>query len=173
MFEQQSITDLILYTPKIHRDSRGFFMESYNKKLFFEGGICCDFVQDNHSLSQKGCLRGLHFQTGEAAQAKLVTVLQGAVLDVAVDIRPDSETYLQHVAVHLDDQNKQQFFIPRGFAHGFLVLSDQAHFHYKVDSFYDPSAESGLRHDDPQLKISWPEPESLFLAEKDTKWPLL
>lgn len=155
--------------PKIILDDRGYFMESFNEKTFQNGvGENIRFVQDNQSFSSKGVLRGLHYQTGEHAQAKLVRVLQGEVLDVAVDIRPNSQTYGQYVSVVLSGENKKQFFVPRGFAHGFLVLSDTATFFYKCDNFYNKESEGGIIFNDESLNIDWNFPESsLLISEKD------
>jgi dTDP-4-dehydrorhamnose 3,5-epimerase len=159
----------------IIKDERGYFMESFNKNTFQAGiGQEINFVQDNQSFSTKGVLRGLHYQTGENAQAKLVRVLQGEVLDVAVDIRPDSETYGQYEAVVLSGENKTQFFVPRGFAHGFLVLSDSATFFYKCDNFYNKESEGGLIYNDSTVNIDWLFPsENLIISEKDLKQPTL
>ena len=144
-----------IITPRVFKDARGYFFESYSKKEFEENGLFYDFVQDNQSFSSYGTIRGLHFQKGASAQAKLVRVIQGEVLDVAVDIRKNSPTYGQHVAVHLSEENGQQLLIPRGFAHGFSVLSETAIFAYKCDNFYDKSAEGGLCVTDPDLCIDW------------------
>jgi dTDP-4-dehydrorhamnose 3,5-epimerase len=156
-------------------DSRGYFFESFNRKTFLEKtGMAIDFVQDNQSSSQKGVLRGLHFQHGAFAQAKLVRVLQGKVLDVAVDLRRGSATFGEHLAVELSSDSHTQFFIPRGFAHGFLVLSDEAVFFYKCDNYYNKTFEGGIIFNDPQLAIDWAlQPEELLLSEKDTKLPTL
>ena len=161
-----------------HGDERGYFMETYNKKDFEEIGIDCTFVQDNESFSKKGVVRGLHFQNGEHSQAKLVRVVKGAVYDVAVDLRKDSPTYGKAYGVLLTDENNLQFFIPENFAHGFLVLSDEAKFCYKVNKFYEPGDEGGLIWNDPELKINWPLDEvggldNLTFSDKDTKWPTL
>jgi dTDP-4-dehydrorhamnose 3,5-epimerase len=161
--------------PKIIQDDRGYFMESFNENTFQNGiGKQVHFVQDNQSFSSKGVLRGLHYQTGEHAQAKLVRVLQGEVLDIAVDIRPDSSTYGQHVSAVLSGENQTQFFIPRGFAHGFLVLSETATFFYKCDNFYNKESEGGLMYNDPTLNIDWQFPTSeLLISEKDQVLPTL
>ena len=161
--------------PKIFQDDRGYFMESFNENTFQKGtGKLVHFVQDNQSFSTKGVLRGLHYQTGEHAQAKLVRVLQGEVLDIAVDIRPDSITYGQHVSVVLTGENQTQFFVPRGFAHGFLVLSETATFFYKCDNFYNKDSEGGLMYNDPTLNIDWQFPTSyLLISEKDQVLPNL
>ncbi|GGG38939.1 dTDP-4-dehydrorhamnose 3,5-epimerase [Croceivirga lutea] len=161
--------------PRVFKDERGYFFESFNQKTFEEAiGKKVNFVQDNQSYSTKGVLRGLHFQKGEYAQAKLVRVLSGKVLDVAVDIRKGSKTYGEHVAVELSADNKKQLFIPRGFAHGFVVLSDDAHFFYKCDNFYNSSAESGILFNDTELDIDWKfTHEELILSQKDLELPSL
>lgn len=164
----------LILKPKIVTDDRGYFMESYNERLFDDAtGHKVRFVQDNQSFSTKGVLRGLHYQTGEAAQAKLVRVIAGEVLDVAVDIRPGSPTFGKHVAVRLSAQNNLQFFIPRGFAHGFAVLSDSAVFSYKCDNFYDRSSEGGIRFDDQDLAIDWQIDIQLNVSGKDLDLPKL
>ena len=159
--------------PKIIRDERGYFMESFNANRFQEGiGKPINFVQDNQSFSSKGVLRGLHYQTGDYSQAKLVRVLQGEVLDVAVDIRQESETFGQHIAILLSAENQTQFFIPRGFAHGFLVLSETATFFYKCDNFYNKESEGGIIYNDPKLNIDWQFLEKdLIISEKDNILP--
>ncbi len=156
-------------------DSRGYFFESFNRNTFLEKtGVAIDFVQDNQSSSSKGVLRGLHYQNGEFAQAKLVRVLSGAVLDVAVDLRKDSKTFGQHVAVELTGESRTQFFVPRGFAHGFVVLSEQATFFYKVDNYYHKASEGGIIYNDPDLAIEWKlSPDEIKLSEKDLTLPLL
>ena len=161
--------------PKIIKDDRGYFMESFNEKTFQNGiGQEVHFVQDNQSYSTKGVLRGLHYQCGEHTQAKLVRVLQGEVLDVAVDIRPDSETYGQYEAVKLSGENQTQFFVPRGFAHGFLVLSETATFFYKCDNFYNKDSEGGLMFNDETINIDWQFPTTdLLISEKDLVQPNL
>ncbi|MCZ8089284.1 dTDP-4-dehydrorhamnose 3,5-epimerase [Flavobacterium sp.] len=161
--------------PKIIQDERGYFMESFNEKTFQNGvGQVVHFVQDNQSFSTKGVLRGLHYQTGEHAQAKLVRVLQGEVLDVAVDIRPDSPTFGQYEAVLLSDENKKQFFVPRGFAHGFLVLSETATFFYKCDNFYNKESEGGIAFNDKTINIDWQfSLEDLIISEKDKVQPTI
>lgn len=164
------IEGLLIIEPRVFEDSRGFFFESYNKQTWKQNGLDYDFVQDNVSWSRKGVLRGLHMQAGESAQAKLVSVLQGAVLDVAVDLRLGSPTFKKHIAVELSAENKKQFMIPRGFAHGFVVLSETAVFSYKCDNGYDPKAEVGILYNDPELGIDWGMPESAFiLNDKDRK----
>lgn len=161
--------------PKIIQDERGYFMESFNEKTFQEGvKQAVHFVQDNQSFSTKGVLRGLHYQTGEHAQAKLVRVLQGEVLDVAVDIRPNSPTFGQYEAVLLSGENQRQFFVPRGFAHGFLVLSETATFFYKCDNFYNKESEGGIIYNDETINIDWQfSLEDLIISEKDKVQPTL
>ena len=156
-------------------DSRGYFFESFNRNTFLEKtGVAVDFVQDNQSSSSKGVLRGLHFQHGEFAQAKLVRVLSGAVLDVAVDLRKDSKTFGQHVAVELTGESRTQFFVPRGFAHGFVVLSEQATFFYKCDNYYHKASEGGVIYNDADLAIDWKiDPTLIQQSEKDSLLPNL
>ncbi|MEO0045330.1 MAG: dTDP-4-dehydrorhamnose 3,5-epimerase [Bacteroidota bacterium] len=161
--------------PKIILDERGYFMESFNEKTFQKGiGQEIHFVQDNQSYSSKGVLRGLHYQTGADAQAKLVRVLQGEVLDVAVDLRPDSPTYGQYESVILSGENQRQFFVPRGFAHGFLVTSNTAVFFYKCDNFYSKESEAGVLYNDKTINIDWNfATENLIISEKDKIQPTL
>ena len=161
--------------PKIFHDDRGYFMESFNENTFEDGiGQKVHFIQDNQSYSSKGVLRGLHYQTGAYAQAKLVRVLQGEVLDIAVDIRPESPTYGQSFSILLSAENQKQLFIPRGFAHGFLVTSQTATFFYKCDNFYNKESEGGIMYNDSALKIDWNFPESeLIISEKDMILPTL
>jgi len=161
--------------PKVIHDQRGYFMESFNEKTFCEGvDQQVHFVQDNQSFSTKNVLRGLHYQTQIHAQAKLVRVLSGEVLDVAVDIRPESETFGQYLSVLLSAENQKQFFIPRGFAHGFLVLSESATFFYKCDNFYNKESEGGIFYNDPAIAIDWQLPmDQLLISEKDTILPNL
>ena len=173
-YRETSIKGVYIIEPKVFNDARGYFFECFRKEEFEAHVGRVDFVQDNESCSSRGVLRGLHYQKGDFAQAKLVRVIKGRVVDVAVDIRRSSPTFGQHVAVELNDENKLQFFIPRGFAHGFLVLSDEAVFTYKVDNLYAPQAEAGIRFDDPQLGIDWPiAPTELLLSDKDRRAPLL
>lgn len=174
-FIPTKLSGCFILEPKVIHDSRGYFMESFNEKTFQDGvGQSVKFVQDNQSFSSKGVLRGLHYQSGEYAQAKLVRVLQGEVLDVAVDIRPESETYGQYVAEVLSAENQRQLFIPRGFAHGFLVLSETATFFYKCDNFYNKESEGGIIYNDAQLNIDWQlKQEELLISEKDTQLPEL
>ncbi|WP_159801382.1 dTDP-4-dehydrorhamnose 3,5-epimerase [Flavobacterium sp. MK4S-17] len=163
----------LLIEPKVIYDDRGYFMESFNERQFHnETGIDVHFVQDNRSYSTKGVLRGLHYQTGEFAQAKLVSVLDGEILDVAVDIRPESKTYGQYSSVILSGDNKRQFFIPRGFAHGFVVVSDTATVFYKCDNYYNKEHETGILFSDQMLNINWQIPvEQLIISEKDKNQP--
>jgi len=174
-FISTALEGCYIIEPKIIGDERGYFMESFNEKTFQEGiKQEIHFVQDNQSYSKKGVLRGLHYQTGEYAQAKLVRVLQGEVLDVAVDIRPESKTYGQHVAVLLSAENQKQLFVPRGFAHGFIVLSETATFFYKCDNFYNKESEGGILYNDKTLNIDWKLPENeLIISEKDQILPTL
>lgn len=177
-FIETSIEGVIVVDVKAYGDSRGYFMETYKQPDFAKGGIDCEFVQDNQSSSVKGVLRGLHFQK-EHPQSKLVRVVRGEVFDVAVDLRPGSSTYGKWEGVVLSAENRRQFFIPRGFAHGFLVLSDEAEFCYKCDDVYHPNDEGGLMWDDPAIGIEWPamqgddafDPSKVVLSEKDTKHP--
>lgn len=165
----------LLIKPSVFADDRGYFFESFNEKRFFElTGQSVQFVQDNQSRSSYGVLRGLHFQKGQCAQAKLVRVLSGEVLDVAVDLRPSSPTFGQHVSAILSAENKRQLFIPRGFAHGFVVLSEQAEFFYKCDNYYHKAAEGGLIYNDPELNIDWKIPaDKITVSEKDQVLPCL
>lgn len=168
------IEEVKIIEPAVFGDHRGYFFESYSQKEFEEKVCKTTFVQDNESKSKYGVLRGLHFQKEPYAQAKLVRVVQGSVLDVAVDIRKGSPTFGKHVAVELSDENKRQMFIPRGFAHGFVVLSKTVVFQYKCDNYYAPEAEAGIAWDDPVLEIDWKvDAEAVLLSEKDKKNPLL
>ena len=169
-FVKTSIDGLIIVEPKIFEDSRGYFFESFNQKSFADAGLNYTFVQDNQSMSVRGTIRGLHFQKGEHCQAKLVRVLQGTVLDVAVDIRRHSPTYGQYEAVELSAENRKQLLIPHGFAHGFSVLSDVAVFTYKCDNLYCPESEGGIRFDDPDLAIDW-RVTSPITSDKDKRLP--
>lgn len=164
-----SIEGVWIIEPKVFNDQRGYFFEAWKQADFDEHiGRHVEFIQDNESKSSYGVLRGLHYQKGEWSQAKLVRVIKGRVLDVAVDIRKGSPTFGQHVAVELSDENKRQFFIPRGFAHGFLVLSDEAIFTYKVDNVYAPQAEAGIRWNDETIAVEWPiDPKDVVTSEKD------
>ncbi len=167
-FIKTEIDGVIIVEPRIFNDARGYFFESYNAAEFAANGIPNTFVQDNQSKSSYGVVRGLHCQLGEHAQAKLVRVLQGTVLDVAVDIRPGSPTFGKHVAVELSAKNNRQLFIPRGFLHGFSVLSDTAVFAYKCDNLYAPQSEFGIRFDDPDIGIDWRVPaDKIITSDKD------
>ena len=172
-FIKSKISGLITIKPSVFADDRGFFMETYSKKVFADNGINVDFVQDNHSQSTKGVLRGLHFQKPPFAQDKLVRCTRGEVLDVAVDIRPNSPTFGQYESVLLSEENKTMFFIPKGFAHGFLVLSDVADFQYKCSNFYNKESESGILYSDSEINIDWPLSENLIISDKDKLWPTL
>lgn len=174
-YTETPIPGVWIIEPKVFKDARGYFMEAFKQEEFDAHVGRTVFIQDNESRSSKGVLRGLHLQAVPYAQAKLVRVIKGRVLDVAVDLRKDSPTFAQHVAVELSDENKRQLFIPRGFAHGFHVLSDEAIFTYKVDNIYMPSAEQGIRYDDPTIDIDWQidADEQLNLSEKDLKAPFL
>ena len=182
------IEGLCVITPAVHGDNRGYFMETYSQRDMEEAGIHIVFVQDNQSMSTKGVLRGLHFQK-QFPQTKLVRVIKGSVFDVAVDLRPGSATYGKWYGIELTEENKKQFLIPRGFAHGFLVLSDTAEFCYKCDDFYHPNDEGGLAWNDPTIGVQWPQVQGAYpgtasaqgytlsdgtplnLSEKDKKWP--
>jgi dTDP-4-dehydrorhamnose 3,5-epimerase len=169
------IEGLYIIEPQVFGDARGYFFESFNAERFLaQTGVEVTFVQDNESRSRRGVLRGLHFQKEPYAQAKLVRVVQGRVLDVAVDIRPDSPTFGRYVAVELSGENHRQLFIPKGFAHGYVVLEDDTVFQYKCDEFYHPASEGGIAWNDPQIGIEWPLTESeIILSDKDRKHPTL
>jgi dTDP-4-dehydrorhamnose 3,5-epimerase len=167
-FTQTPIKDLVIFEPRVFEDGRGYFFESYNQKLFEENGIDTKFIQDNQSKSSLGVLRGIHFQKPPFAQAKLVRVLSGKVLDVAVDLRPESATFGEYFAIELTAENKKQLFIPRGFGHGFVVLSQTAEFAYKCDNLYSKEHESGIIYNDSDLKIDWQiETSELIISDKD------
>ena len=168
--KETGIEGLVIIEPQIHRDSRGYFVETYNKNDLYAVGISYDFVQDNQSKSSRGVIRGLHFQK-KHPQAKLVRVLEGEVFDVAVDLRKDSKTFGLWYGVTLSETNMKQFMIPRNFAHGFKVLSDYAVFAYKCDDFYHPGDEAGIIWNDSDLNIEWPEPDNVILSEKDKIHP--
>lgn len=173
-FIEQSIPGVWVIEPKVFCDSRGYFMEAFKQNEFEKYVGHVDFIQDNESKSSYGVLRGLHYQKGEFAQAKLVRVIKGEVLDVAIDIRKSSPTFGKHVAVKLSEDNKRQLFIPRGFAHGFVVLSKEAIFTYKVDNVYAPQSEAGIIYNDPQIGIEWGVPAAdILLSEKDKISPML
>ena len=173
---ETSIEDVFIIEPTVFGDNRGYFIETYSKKEFEEIGLNYDFIQDNQSKSKKGVLRGLHFQKVNP-QAKLVRCIKGKVFDVAVDLRKGSKTYGKWEGVILSEENKKMFMIPRGFAHGFLVLSDEAEFVYKCDDIYNPTSEGGLAWNDKDVAIDWPlkdiKEEELVMSEKDKKWPTL
>lgn len=175
IFTETKLKGCFILEPKIFKDERGYFMESFNEETFQKGiNQQVHFVQDNQSFSTKGVLRGLHYQIGNYAQAKLVRVLQGEVLDVAVDIRPDSETFGQYETVILSAEKQNQFFVPRGFAHGFLVLSETATFFYKCDNFYNAASEGGIIYNDIEIAINWQfEVEKLIISDKDFLQPTL
>ncbi len=174
-FCRTDINDVILIEPNVYGDSRGYFVETFRKDKFEEFlGHPVDFCQDNESRSKKGVLRGLHYQLPPFAQSKLVRVISGSILDIAVDIRAWSPTFGKHVAVRLDDKDKKQLFIPRGFAHGFVVLSDEAVFAYKVDNFYAPECDRGIAFDDLEIGVDWLLPQNeLILSAKDMNQPSL
>ena len=168
------IEGVLIIEPDVHGDSRGWFVEQYNAERYKAAGVTADFVQDNESFSSKGVVRGLHWQAGEHCQAKLVRVIRGAVWDVAVDIRKGSPTFGKYVSVILTGENKKQFFIPRGFAHGFVVLENETLFSYKCDNLYCKESERGLMFNDPALGIRWPEVDvEIKLSDKDQKHPPL
>ncbi len=170
-----AIENCFVVQPSVFEDGRGYFLETFNQKAFNKlAGFDIDFVQDNESFSSKGVLRGLHYQTGEYAQAKLVRVIKGRVLDVALDLRKHSKTFGKHVSVELTEDNKTQLFVPRGFAHGFIVLSDHAIFSYKCDNFYNKASEAGIIYNDQTLNIDWQLPEEdITVSEKDKYLPTL
>lgn len=171
-FFKTPIEGLLVLTPQVFTDNRGYFFESYNRRALQEAGITADFVQDNESFSTQNTLRGLHFQKPPFAQAKLVRVLEGTVWDVAVDLRAASPTFGQWFGVELSGENKKQFFIPRGFAHGFSVLTPTAKFAYKCDNYYNKAAEGAVRFDDPELAVDWKtDTRKAVLSEKDLKNP--
>ena len=174
-YEKTDIDGVYIITPKVFKDDRGYFFESFKDEEFRTNVADVHFVQENQSKSSYGVLRGLHYQKGDAAQAKLVRVVTGSVLDVAVDIRKSSPTFGKYVAVELSEYNHRQLYIPRGFAHGFLVLSDTAVFCYKVDNVYCQEADAGIRWDDPTINIKWPERTiaNAMFSEKDMKHPYL
>ncbi len=174
MFEKTPLVDALLYRPPVFKDERGSFTESFNKKHFLEQGIKEEFVQDNRSISQKGTVRGLHYQMGSAAQAKLVGVLRGKVFDVAVDLRKSSPTFKKWYGVELKEGDGTFFYVPRGFAHGFAVLSDKAEFFYKCDNYYNKEMERGIIYNDPELSIDWKtDLGDLILSDKDRLLPSL
>lgn len=170
--EKTFIKDLVVITPRVFEDSRGYFFEAYNQAKFQENGIEYQFIQDNQSFSKRGVIRGLHLQINPFAQAKLVRVLEGEILDVAVDLRKDSPTYGQHFSVLLSAENKKQLMVPHGFAHGFSVLSETASVMYKVDQLYHKDSERGIRFDDPTLAIDWQlNADEVIVSDKDLILP--
>lgn len=172
-FEKQKIEDVILVKPNVFGDNRGFFMETYKKSAFFENGITAEFVQDNHSKSTKGVLRGLHFQAKPFGQAKLVRCTRGRIFDVAVDIRKNSKTFGQYVKVELSEENKNMLYIPNGFAHGFVALTDEVELMYKTSGEYAPSADRGILWNDKDINIDWNIDFQPILSEKDKVQPNL
>ncbi len=174
-FIETKLKGCYIIEPKIFKDERGYFFESFNEELFNDRiGYKVNFIQDNQSFSKFGVIRGLHYQTGDDAQAKLVRVLSGSVLDIVVDIRENSTTFGQHIAIELSAESKKQLFIPRGFAHGFVVLSKTAEFYYKVDNNYAPQSEAGILFNDPDLNINWLiDQKDLIINKKDMELPLL
>jgi len=171
--KETKLKGCFIIEPQVFKDKRGYFVESYNQKTFNKIlGLDINFVQDNESQSSKGVLRGLHYQLGKNAQAKLVRVIKGKVLDVVVDLRPISSTFGEHLAIELSEENKTQFFVPRGFAHGFLVLEDETIFSYKCDNFYNKESEAGIIYNDKDLAIDWKFPKNeLIISEKDILLP--
>jgi len=171
-FIETPIPGLLIFEPTVYHDERGYFFESYNRRTWAEIGITADFVQMNQARSTRGVLRGLHYQIGDMAQAKLVRVVDGEVLDVAVDLRENAATYGKWLGIRLSAENKRQLFVPRGFAHGYLVLSDSAEFVYQCDNFYSKAHEGGIRYDDPHLSIDWGfELQRAIVSEKDLNLP--
>lgn len=171
-FINTEIPGVIIVEPRVFKDERGFFLESYKLSEFKDNGIDVDFFQDNHSSSTKGVLRGLHFQKPPKAQAKLVRCPRGKIFDVAVDIRPDSRTFKKWVGIELTEENKKMFYIPAGFAHGFVVLSEEAEVLYKASNEYSPEHDAGFRWDDPEIGVDWGIKDPL-VSEKDAKMPFL
>lgn len=172
-FEKQSIEDVILITPKVFGDNRGFFMETYKKSDFEKNGITGEFNQDNHSKSSKGVLRGLHYQEEPYSQAKIVRCIKGKIFDVAVDIRKDSKTFGKYVKVELSEDNKKMLYIPKGFAHGFVALSDEVEIAYKTQGEYYPQSDRGVIWNDKDININWEIDFEPILSEKDKKHPKL
>lgn len=171
-FHPTPFPGLLVFEPRVFPDERGYFFESYNSRTWEEAGVTMQFVQDNQARSTRGVLRGLHYQTGDMAQAKLVRVLEGEVLDVVVDLRDDSPTCGQWYGIRLSAENKKQLLVPRGFAHGYVVLSETAEFFYKCDNFYSKAHEGGIRFDDPGLRIDWEiDLSKAIVAEKDLALP--
>lgn len=173
-FIHTPIPDLLIFEPQVWLDDRGYFFESYNQKTWEDEGLKVHFVQDNQARSTRGVLRGLHYQTGAMAQAKLVRAVEGEVLDVAVDLRPASPTYGKWYSIRLSAENKRQLFVPRGFAHGYVVLSETAEFAYKCDNYYSKAHEGGLRFDDPTLHIDWEfDLDQVLVSNKDRELPFI
>ena len=173
-FFKTEFAGLLIFEPAVYKDSRGYFFESYNEKTFLNENIDLRFVQDNQSSSSYGVVRGLHYQLSPHAQTKLVRVLTGTIVDIAVDIRKNSPTFSKVFSIELSAENKKQLLIPPGFAHGFSVLSERAEVLYKCDDFYDKESETGIRYDDPQLRIDWKIPDDkIIVSEKDQQLPLL
>jgi len=171
---ETGIKDLLIIEPKIFEDSRGYFFESYSKLKLDKNGILCNFIQDNESFSSFGVVRGLHYQLNPYSQTKLIRVVQGKILDVAVDIRKNSETFGKCFSIELSDENKKQLLIPKGFAHGFSVLSKTVIVNYKCDEYYNKNSESGIYFADKNINIDWKiDEKDMILSEKDKKWPLL
>jgi dTDP-4-dehydrorhamnose 3,5-epimerase len=166
-FIETPIKDLLVIEPRVFADGRGFFLETYKKSDFVKAGISDEFVQDNHSYSSKGVLRGIHFQTGSSAQGKLVRVIKGSVWDVAVDLRPKSKTFGQWFGVELTEENNKMLYVPSGFGHGFVTLKDNTHFLYKCTNEYDPKNDSGIMWNDEDVNIKWPLTEGLSFSDKD------
>jgi dTDP-4-dehydrorhamnose 3,5-epimerase len=172
--EDTAFKDLLVLEPKVLGDERGYFMESFNRKTLLDYGINVIFVQDNQSSSRKGVLRGLHFQNAPYAQTKLVRVLSGTILDVVVDLRKEESTFSKHFSIELSAANKKQLLVPKGFAHGFIVLSETAEVFYKCDQYYQPNADGGILYNDPSLGIDWRvNPSEFIISEKDKNHPLL
>ena len=168
------IEDVLLLKPSVYNDTRGYFFESYNQNLLSKNNFNINFVQDNESKSNFGVLRGIHFQNTPFEQSKLIRVIHGTIQDVAIDLRPSSKTYKKYVSIILDDKNKEQLFIPKGFGHAFLTLSDSAIISYKVDNFYNQDADGGIKYDDPSINISWElNKNQIILSDKDNKLPYL
>ncbi|WP_022671117.1 dTDP-4-dehydrorhamnose 3,5-epimerase [Hippea alviniae] len=173
-FIKTEIEGVVIIEPKVFGDDRGYFMETFRQDLFEKNVAKINFVQDNESKSKKGVLRGLHYQLPPYAQSKLIRVIKGKILDVAVDIRRNSQTFKKYMAVELSDENKRQLFIPQGFAHGFLVLSDEAIVVYKVDNYYSPKHDKSIRFDDPEINIDWQFPkDKIIVSDKDRNAPYL
>ena len=175
IIKETKLKGCFIIQPQVFKDKRGYFIESFNQKAFNNAtGLNIKFVQDNESQSSKGVLRGLHYQRGEYAQAKLVRVIKGSVLDVVIDLRPNSKTFGEQVSIELSEANKMQFFVPRGFAHGFVVLEDETIFSYKCDNYYNKESESGIIYNDEDLDIDWKLPnDELIISDKDLILPKL